>query len=259
MCACGQGKGKERDAQVVRDAAVVRAPDAGVRISDGGTGGRVKVKVEWKDAPAEMRASPGRDDCGEARPGYARVHTLHGVADVVVWIEGESGGGASEPATVTVRGCHLEPAVQIGEGELRVTSLVEGRVAVEVATSDAIGEAEAKTPGARFELPVVGHTTAVPLTAPVTAVTTGVSEDAAYVVSPGVPHAAVTDETGAATLDGVSAGEHPVVAWLHGGAGQAARVVRGTVTVKVGEAVEVVLSLVPGAVVAPEPEPEPEP
>jgi hypothetical protein len=258
--ACGSGKGKERDAAEARLDAGVRVPDGGVRISDGGSGGRVKVRVEWKDAPAAMRASPGRDGCGEQRPGYARVHTLQGVADVVVWIEGESGAPPDRPATVTVRRCHLEPAVQIGVGELRVTSLVEGRVSISIDSTDALDGPAKQDEVAELVLPVVGHTAAVAIAPWVTRVHADVAADPAYVVTPPVPHAAVTDDTGAAMFDGVSEGEHGIVAFLHAGADQPARMVRGTVTVKAGEAVDVVLSLVPGAV-APvdEPEPEPEP
>jgi hypothetical protein len=265
VAACGGGKGKEHDAAVARDAAPARL-DAAVRApdSDGGVGGRVRVKVEWVDAPAEVRASAGRDRCGEPRPGYARVHTLHGVADVVVWIEGDGGATSATPATVTIRRCHLEPAVQLGAGAVRVQSLVEGRVAVTVTAADAIGEDEPTTPVAAFALPVVGHTMEVPVTAGVIAVTSGVSDDPAYVVVPPAAHAAVTDDTGAALLDGVSEGEHPVVAWLHGGAGRPARLIRGTVTVERGGTAEVTLSLVPGVAPPPpkpgdEPEPEPEP
>jgi hypothetical protein len=253
LTACGSKKAQETPA---KDAAVVRKPDASVAAPvavDAGPGGTVKVKVEWKDAPAEVRASAGRDACGDERPGQARVHTLHGIADAVVWIE----GGASPeraPALVTLRRCHLEPRVQLG-GELRVRSLVEERVKVEVKAADAIDGAPAAL--ASFEIPLVGNTVTVPARPWLMHVTTDHSPDPAWVVVAPVEFAAVTDESGAARFDGVTEGDHAIVAWL-----PPSRMVRGTVTVKRGEVVEVTLSIAPGGGAPADPapaDPEPEP
>jgi hypothetical protein len=63
--------------------------------------------------------------------------------------------------------------------------------------------------------------------------------DPAWVV---VGAAAITDETGAATIADVPPGSHTVTAWLHPGAGAAAKVVTGTVDVKPGAVADLTLS-----------------
>jgi hypothetical protein len=251
--ACGHKPGGAHDAAVATgDAATLRAIDGGVVMApdDAGAGPRVVVHVEWKDAPAAVRASPGLDACDDPRPGFARVHTLEGVADVVVWVDEPGVFATTAKPTITVRRCHLEPGVLLADKQVRVSSAIGDRVDVELKSADAIGDVEPKDVLASFTLPVIGHTTAVEVKPGVVAVTTSASVDPAYVVIPPSAVAAVTDDTGDAVLTGLAPGDHPVIAWLHGGAGQPAKTARGTVTVKAGEKATLTLSLATGGAVA---------
>ena len=250
---------------------VARAPDAGAPASgppagavepyrlaaagsDGGVagGGTINVRVEWKDAPVAARRSPGRDPCGAPRPPQAAVHTLHGVRDVVVWLDGIERGKAPPPAAtaaaVALRACRLEPAVQLApraDAPLTVTNLDERRAAVELGWAEAPGGDV--TVVARTALPVVGHAISAPQRPWLTRVTADAAgDDAAWIVVPPHPYAAVTDEAGAAALADGPAGTYTARAWLRPGAGQPARAAQAEVTVTAGAAVDVVLSLADG-------------
>jgi hypothetical protein len=212
----------------------------------GATTGTLTVRVEWKDAPAAVRAAPGRTRCGELRPPLARVHTLHGVADVAVWLD------AAEPAATTevglaVGACAITPEVQVAPqgATLRLTSVAERRLDVTVAWGEP-GPALPDTVVARVALPVVGHAAALPLErAGAVAIMGGGGPDPAVVlVTPG-GLAAVTDETGAATFAGVAPGVHQVSAWLRGAGGHPGRLVTGEFTVVAGAPAELTLSLAP--------------
>lgn len=252
LIACGN-KSKSRHDAGAKDAAPRPPGDAAPSPDDAAAGDGLTIRVEWKNAPSSVRSSPGRNPCGNPLPPFATVHTLHGVADVAVWLDdpavhGTAGqvlprGAMHRGATVTVDTCGAAPAVQVAAvgDELRVRSLAEKRTAVEVAWIEAIGVEAPETVVARIDLPVVGHTAAMPLEKGGIVAVGG----EAYVVV--VPHrmAAVTDATGAATLIGVPPGEHTVRAWLRGAAGEPARLAEGKVTVRAGEAATVTLSLAP--------------
>jgi hypothetical protein len=206
----------------------------------------VTVRVEWKQATAAQRTSPGRDPCGNARPEHARVHTLHGVADAIVWLD--VGAGKAPPAraaaTVSLRTCALAPAAQVAsraDAPLIVRGLDERRAAVEVAWAERVAPPE--TVIARAELVVVGASFEVALKPWLAMVTTDASSDPAYVVVPPHPYVAVTDDTGAAALAQVPPGTYAVHAWLRGGDGEAPRAVDGEVTVEPGVDAAVTLSL----------------
>ena len=242
LLACGK-KSAARDDAAVHDAAPRPPADAAPAPDDALPADAVTIRVEWKDAPASVRTSPGRDACGDPRPPLATVHTLHGVADVAVWLDDLTTVHGTVVRNVTVRTCRVAPAVQVAAigDALQVRSLTETRRQVEVAWREEIGVEEPETIVARIDLPVVGHVAAMPLERG------GIVEiaDQAYVVV--VPHrlAAVTDATGVATIRGVPPGEHTVRAWLRGAAGEPARLAEGTVTVRAGEAAAVTLSLAP--------------
>jgi hypothetical protein len=242
LCACGKKSAARHDAAPA-DAAPRPPADAAPALDDAGARDGLTVRVEWKDAPSSVRASPGRDRCGDPLPPFATVHTLHGVADVAVWLDGTP---APDPeahgATVTAEPCRVGPAVQVAQvgDSLRVRSLSEKWTNLAVAWSEAVGGAP-ETVVARIDLPVIGHTAAMPLAKEGLVAVAG----EAYVVV--LPHrlAAVTDATGAAILTGVPPGEHTVRAWLRGAAGHPARLAEGKVTVRAGEAATVTLSLAP--------------
>jgi hypothetical protein len=240
LLACGKKPSPRHDAGP-RDA-TPRPADAAPAPTDGAPGDALTIRVEWKDAPSTVRTSPGRDPCGDPLPPFATVHTLHGVADVAVWLDDLTMVHSTVVRNVIVDTCGARPAVQVAAvgDELRVKSLSEKRTEVAVRWVEAIGTEAAETVVARIDLPVVGHAAAMPLEKG------GVVEiGEAHVVV--VPHrfAAVTDATGAAVIAGVPPGEHTVRAWLRGAAGEPARLAEGKVTVKAGEAAAVTLSLAP--------------
>ena len=248
LLACGTKSPSRKDAGAL-DAAP-RSLDAAPAPSDATPGDALTIRVEWKDAPSAVRTSPGRDPCGDPLPPFATVHTLHGVADVAVWVDGPSVHGTAgqvsprgamhRGATVIVDTCGAAPAVQVAAvgDELRVKGLSEKRTQVAVRWIEAIGAEVPETVVARIDLPVVGHTVAMPLDKG------GVVEvgGAFVVVVPG-RFAAVTDATGAAVIAGLPPGKHTVRAWLRGAAGEKARLAEAEVTVKDGEASSVTLSL----------------
>ncbi len=219
--------------------------------ADGGVvgGGAINVRVEWKDAPVAVRRSPGRDPCGAPRPPFAEVHTLHGVRDVVVWIDGIARGKAppaEAPAQLSLRACRLVPAVQIAaraDASLQLRSYDDRRVAATLAWVEAPG-AEPVTV-AHAELPVVGHEIAAALRPWAVRVTSDASgaDAAAWVIVPPHPYVALTDEAGAAVLADVPAGTYTVRGWLRPGTGQAAREASGEVTIAAGGTVDVTLSI----------------
>lgn len=240
LAACGGKKEARHDAAppAPADAALARPADAAPAAPSA-----VTVRVEWKDAPAAVRTSPGRDRCGAARPPYATVHTLHGVADVAVWLVSpspvsdtkEQDTGVATP--VIVRDCGVTPAVQVaGVGApLRVTSLEEGRVEAEIRWGETVV--------ARPALPVVGHAIEMALERPGTyAVATAKAAEPAWIVAV-EGRGAVTDATGVATIADVPPGTYEVRAWLRGAAGQPPREAKGKVTVVAGQDAEVTLSI----------------
>ncbi len=222
VAACGSKK--SGPAAATADASVpAPSADAGptaVARPDAATGpaGEVTVHVEWKDAPAEVRASPGRDPCGGARDPIARVHTLHGVAEAAVWIDDGIAARPGAPARVRLAKCRLEPPVQIAAvgTELRISQLDDGRADVDVRFSDALDQA-AETVVARLVLPVVGHTVAMTLDrAGLVEVHSLSADDPAYVVVTPHARAAVTDEAGVAVFSGIPAGAREAFAWRPG-------------------------------------------
>jgi hypothetical protein len=247
LAACG-GKRQPVD----RDAAAAVADgDAARAIDAAPPGGGLTVRVEWKDAPAAVRASPGRDACGDPRDPYVRVHTLHGVADVVVWVDDLAPARDRAPAAarVAVRGCRLDPPVQAlggADGELLLTLAREARADAELRWTDELGDGSPAVVIAHAALPVAGHTVSVALDRPwLVEVRSDAAVDPAFVVVPPHRHVAVTDASGAATLDGIPPGDHTVKAWLRGVAGEPARVASGTVAVPDGGDAQLTLSIAP--------------
>jgi hypothetical protein len=226
--------------------AVVVAP------ATGSGSGDLVVHVEWHDVPTALRASPGRTGCGAARPGELAPSTTWGIPDVVVLVD--AGSATTDAARVVAQRCELAPALQVvGTGAtLEVASAVEQPLALALdshGAPDAVvaaGSALGSATRLAIQLPVIGHAVAVALADPVVdAVTSpGSDADAAWVVV--WPHAAaITDRDGVATLRGLPAGGHAVVAWLPPRAGQPAHVARWSATVVAGQLADATLSLAP--------------
>jgi hypothetical protein len=207
--------------------------------------GVVAAKVLWPTASAAVRASGGRNACGMPRRPAAVVHTLHGVADVIVMIGGIAEPAEAAPVELVVAGCQMSPRVAIAAGgAITIASADERRHVASVAhvgDPAQLGAAAEPAPVLAAALPVVGHAVAASIPTPSVARVSVDGGDPAWLVA--APHrfAAVTDATGAARFADVPPGTHPVVAW----APAANLVAKGEATVVAGRTAEVVLTLAP--------------
>jgi hypothetical protein len=207
--------------------------------------GVIAVKVLWPTASPAVRASGGRNACGLPRRPAAVVHTLHGVADVIVMMEGIAEPAVAAPVELVVAGCQVSPRVAIAAGgAVTIASADERRhVATVARVGDPaqLGAAAEPAPVLAAALPVVGHAVAASIPTPSVVRVSVDGGDPAWLVA--APHrfAAVTDATGAARFADVPPGTHPVVAW----APAANLVMKGEATVVAGRTAEVVLTLAP--------------
>lgn len=208
---------------------------------DGGVvgAGSLAVQVTWSDPPAKLLRSPGLNACGERVAPPVSVHTLNGLRDAVVTIEGIAAGMAPPPARtaeVAASGCALSPRVQVASRigatlAVRTDDLVRHRVVLE---RQGKGAAEAV---ATLPMPLAGQRYQLPLDEPGTVHATldGDASDS-WIVVPRTPYVAVTDDKGRVRFDGVPPGTYQVAAWHppveRGGAPVVAR---GSATIAAGE------------------------
>jgi hypothetical protein len=231
------GEGDEGEPAGDGDGAAKGKPGTGV----------IAAKVVWPTATAAVRAAPGRSACGAPRRPAAVIHTLHGVADVVVMVGGIDEAAPAAPARLVVRDCAVSPRVAIAAGGgFTIASADERRHVIDVARVGDLAQLGAVVepePLLSAALPVVGHavSSAIPVPSVVRVGVDGAGGDPGWLVA--LPHrfAAVTDATGAARFVDVPPGTHRVVAW----APAAGATVRGEVTVAAGRTAEVVLTLAP--------------
>jgi hypothetical protein len=207
--------------------------------------GVIAVKVLWPTATAAVRASGGRNGCGVPRRPAAVVHTLHGVADVIVLVEGIAEPALAAPVELVVAGCQVSPRVAVAAGGALIIASADERrhVATVARVGDPaqLGTAAEDAPVLAAALPVVGHAIAATVPTPSVVQVSVADGDPAWLVA--APHrfAAVTDGTGAARFADVPPGKHPVIAW----APAANLVVKGEVAVVAGRTAELVLTLAP--------------
>lgn len=215
---------------------------------DAGSGGaipsgEVAIRIEWKNVPAAMRASPGRTPCNTPRAASVAPTTTWGIPDVLVVVEGAP--ASSNEARITLADCALSPRVAIGTAFVadsaldRPAKLVLSRRG-DTAKLPALTDGAART----IQLSIAGHAVALPLeTGGIYQLATdGKDPELAWLVAGA---AAITDASGLATIKNVPPGARAVTAWLPPRAGQPARQARGTVTVVPNELAELTLELVP--------------
>lgn len=215
--------------------------DAKGRLIDAG---KLQVQVSWSDPPAGFLRSPGANSCGATRAPAVSVHTLHGLRGAVVEIQGIARGVAPAGETtsvLSVRDCAIQPRVRVLSrfgAPLAITSDDDRRHEI------TIEKADDGSPVARVPLPLVGQRYELSLDEPGHYRVTGESvDDVAWVVSPGHPYVAVTDEKGRVAFPEVPAGTYRVVAW-HPPVrdGQEPISATGEVVVKAGETAELTLA-----------------
>ena len=224
-----------------RDAMPV--PDATAGSGSAGSSGEVAIRIEWKNVPSAMRASPGRTPCNTPRAAAVAPTTTWGVPDVLVLVEGAP--PVAHEARITLADCALSPRLAIGTSFVlesavdRPAKLALSRRG-EASKLPAVAAGEART----ILMPIAGHAVTLPLDPDgvYQLGTDGKDPELAWLV---VASGAITDASGLATIRNVPLGAHAVTAWLPPRGGQPARKATGKVTVVANDLAELTLELVP--------------
>jgi hypothetical protein len=266
IAACG-GKAAVEDTRATGSSASSGSSSgSGGGSSAGASKGDAQIRVEWREPPAALRASPGRDACGLARPPVVAPTSTWGIPDVAVWLDvAASGSAQAAPVRVVLAPCAVSPRIAVAHpgAALQIASAIEQPVEATVMHYGApdkpgalagIITATALPVGAitRLQLPVIGHAVSLALAAPaVDAVTAGDGGGgAAWVLT--VPGAAgVTDASGQVVLRELPVGAHAVTAWLPSRDRADMQLARGTVDVLPGGLAEVTLAFGSAAAAAP--------
>lgn len=245
-CSSNKPRGAEDAAHVPRaDATLVdvRPSDASMGsatpVASTARRGDLQVRVEWKNVPVAMRASPGRTACKTARPAAVAPTTTWGIPDVVVFIDGAVIPPTS--ARVVLADCVLAPRV-LTTSQLVLESAVDRPARVTFAkraTIDVLAEIDTARPRT-IQLPIAGHAVALPLDdGGVYELAAG--EETAWVIASA--HAGVTEANGALLVKDLAPGSYAVRAWLPPRAGAPSKLVKGTATVVAGDLAELVIAL----------------
>jgi protoporphyrinogen/coproporphyrinogen III oxidase len=191
------------------DAAVTAAADpAAAPVATGG----VAVTVEWPLPPAALLAPRGRNACGALRPPPVSVHTMGGLRNAVVSLE----GGASPapppaPTELAVHRCRIEPSVSAIGGLGGHLALINDDERRHEVRAWRLGESEPE-PVARVPLPLVGQRVELPLEQP-GILRVGDPRDGAYVVVTEHRWVAVTGDEGRARFSKVPVGTYQIAVW----------------------------------------------
>lgn len=240
LAACSGSKSRPEDArhlvhEAPRDAAVVAdAPATG--------DGDVQIRVEWKDAPAVARASPGRTACGNAKAGSVAPTVTWGVPDVFVMID-VAGKARDVAARIRLQDCVLAPRIAIAGGSLTLES---GALAPAKLSLHQVGKlpfgGDLSDAARTVYLPIAGHEVVATLE-PGALYRVDSDDSSAWIVAADRPFFAITEANGQAVLRDVPVGAHAVTAWLPPRGEQPARIAHGTANVVAGGLAEVTLDL----------------
>jgi hypothetical protein len=227
-------------------AVIPATPTGPYRVDTSAKTGDVQVRVEWKDVPAALRASPGATPCGNpVRPAVAPT-TTWGIPDAVVSIEIDHGKPlAPVRPRVELEDCALAPRLAVAGTALAIASAVESPQTMTLAEVGHLPLGSPLTAGAprTLYLPIVGHEIETALTpGSIYAVTFGASE-VATVIAATTPYVAITEPTGQVIVRDVPIGTYAVRAWLPRRGPLEPRTATGTVTVTEGALAEVTLDL----------------
>lgn len=272
----GVGGGDGVDGSAASDLTDADAADAADATPDGAfgyrvdaaaakAGGTVKVIVRWPDTPQVRRASPGENECGKPRAPSVVPDELWGVAEAFVLLDVARGKarGAARPIAIAAERCALLPRVALARpgGRLSLRSR-DGAVHVAKVRAHAwpgSGEADDGKAGASLvrlaagaakprplRLPWRGHRVELALPEPalwqLELEGKHAAEDAAWLVVPPHPYAAITDRAGGVSFTEVPAGEVAVRAFIPARGGGKALELQGKVTVPAGGSAELILT-----------------
>jgi hypothetical protein len=211
------------------------APLGPYRVDTTAKTGDVQVRVEWKDVPVALRASPGPTPCGSPAAPALSPTTTWGIPEAFVSIEVDH--GIPLPALrprIVAADCALVPRVAVAGPTLAIASAVEQPQTVTLA--------EGSKPAQSIRLPIIGHEVEVAL-APGSEYTVALGTASATVFSATTPYVAITEPTGQVIVRDVPIGAHPVRAWLPRRGALEPRAATGSVTVTEGGLAEITLDL----------------
>lgn len=249
-CACSSTKPRTGDDApraphpVAIDAAAPAAPaiDAPARppANPDAKTGDLQIRVEWKDVPIPMRASPGKTACHTPRAPVVAPTTTWGVPDVLLVVEGAT--LPSREARLVLADCALSPRIVTATTSAILESASERPEKLAWTKRGEVASLAKLEPGkpAAIRLPIAGHEVALPLDA------NGLYElaidgETAWVVAS--TSAGVTEPNGALLVRDLAPGTYPVTAWLPPRAGAPAKIAKGTVDVVAGDLAEITLTL----------------
>ena len=244
LAACSSNKPRTADDAThtpppPRDAIVVDAPPP---IVSSAKTGDLQVRVEWRDVPIPMRASPGRTACKTPRLPAVAPTTTWGIPEVLVVIDGSAAGhgGATGPQPanrIVLADCAFSPRI-VAATSVVVESAVDRPAKLSFTKrGEALDKLEAGTPRA-IQLPIAGHAVTLPLDA------NGIYEltadtESAWIVA--ASNAGVTEANGALLVRDLAPGTYAVTAWLPPRAGATAKRVTGSATVVAGDLADLTL------------------
>jgi hypothetical protein len=221
-----------------RDTAPI-AIDAPAVVPSSAKTGDLQIRVEWKDVPVAMRASPGRTACRTPRAPVVAPTTTWGIPDVLVIVEGVT--ITSTASRIVLADCALAPriitasSVVVESAADRPTQLAFTKRG-ELAALDKLDKGTPRP----VQLPIAGHAVALPLDA------NGVYELAADTESTWIvasPNAGVTEANGALLVKDLAPGTYAVSAWLPPRAGGPAKLAKGSATIVAGDLADITLEL----------------
>lgn len=221
-------------------------PPGPYRVDTAAKTGDVQIRVEWKDVPAALRASPGPTPCGSAARPALSPTTTWGIPEALVSIEVDHGKAfAPVRPRVELADCSLAPRLAIAGTTLAIASAVEQPQTVTLAEVGHVPVGSPTAPGTprTLYLPIIGHEVEAALTpGSIYSVAFGATETATIVAAT-TPYVAITEPTGQVVVRDVPVGTHSVRVWLPRRGPLEPRSATGTVTVTEGALAEITLDI----------------
>ena len=243
LVACSSNKPRARDDAASppprMDAIAIDAAADAPPASDAKTGD-LQIRVEWKDVPIPMRASPGRTSCKTARAPVVAPTTTWGVPDVLVIVEGAT--IPSGKARIVLADCALAPRM-VASTEAIVESAVDRPSRIMFAKRGELGaldKIDMKAASRTIMLPIAGHSVKLPLD-PGGVYELAVDGETAWIAAS--PNAGVTEPNGQITVRDLAPGTYALTAWLPPRAGGTAKVAKGSAKVVAGDLADITLEL----------------
>lgn len=215
-------------------------------------GGTVKIIVRWPDTPQARRASPGDNECGKPRAPSVVPDELWGIPEAVVLLDVPRGKALAKarPISIAAERCAFSPRVALARPGARLLLgsrdglLHTARVLAHPWRDGRLAPSGGKPRALR--LPWRGHRVELSLAEPaiwqLELSGKHAAEDAAWLVVPPHPYAALTDRAGATSFSEVPAGDVPVTAWIPARGGGKPLELHGKVTVTANQTTELILT-----------------